>query len=160
MWRGLKNRILTVFCSETILRMSGRCMLRPYELELSTTRKATGCAATQEHPCILCNRKVHYRIHKSTPLVHILSQTNPLRSISPTSNLILSTHQDYGLPSGFFPYGKKTNSMVWVRDRTIPTPQLYSRGWVDPIPDPLLFFSGSAGNRTWASGSVAKNSDH
>jgi hypothetical protein len=29
---------------------------------------------------------------------------------------------------------------------------------VDPVLDPLLFFSGSAGNRTWASGSVAKNS--
>jgi hypothetical protein len=78
----------------------------------------------------------------------------------------------------------KLNSMVWVRERTIPTerppllgevianlcglrvprgqrdgslrpysrfsrqepllfyqvaPQLYSRGWVDPVPDPLLF---------------------
>jgi hypothetical protein len=32
-------------------------------------------------------------------------------------------------------------------------PQLYSR--VDPVLDTLLFFSGSAGNR-----SVAKNSDH
>jgi hypothetical protein len=31
---------------------------------------------------------------------------------------------------------------------------------VDPVPDPLLFFPGSAGNRTRASGSVAKNSDH
>jgi hypothetical protein len=40
-------------------------------------------------------------------------------------------------------------------------PQLYSRGWVDPVPDPLLLRkSGSAGNRTRASGSVAKNSDH
>jgi hypothetical protein len=39
-------------------------------------------------------------------------------------------------------------------------PQLYSRGWVDPVPNQLLFFSGSAGNRTRASGSVAKNSDH
>jgi hypothetical protein len=39
--------------------------------------------------------------------------------------------------------------------------QLYSRGWVDPVPDPLLFFfSCSAGNRTRASGSIAKNSDH
>jgi hypothetical protein len=27
---------------------------------------------------------------------------------------------------------------------------------VDPVPDPLLFFSGSAGNRTRASGSIAK----
>jgi hypothetical protein len=39
-------------------------------------------------------------------------------------------------------------------------PQLYSRGWVDPVPDPLLFFSGSAGNPTRASGFVVKNSDH
>jgi hypothetical protein len=39
-------------------------------------------------------------------------------------------------------------------------PQLYSRGWVDPVADSLLFFSGSVGNRTRASGSVAKNSDH
>jgi hypothetical protein len=30
---------------------------------------------------------------------------------------------------------------------------------VGPVPDPLLFF-GSAGNRTRASGSVAKNSEY
>jgi hypothetical protein len=99
----------------------------------------------------------------------------------------------------------KKTSMVWVRERTIPTEQqplvgevianlcgqrvprgqsdeslrpysrfsrqepllfyqvasqLYSWGWVDPVPDPLLFFSGSAGNGTRAFGSVAKNSDH
>jgi hypothetical protein len=36
-------------------------------------------------------------------------------------------------------------------------PQLYSRGWVDPVPYPLLLRkSGSAGNRTRTSGSVAK----
>jgi hypothetical protein len=40
-------------------------------------------------------------------------------------------------------------------------PQFYSRGWVDPVPDPLLLRkSGSAGNRTHTSGSVARNSDH
>jgi hypothetical protein len=39
--------------------------------------------------------------------------------------------------------------------------QLYSRGWVDPIPDPLLLIeSGSAGNRTRTSGSVARNPDY
>jgi hypothetical protein len=37
-------------------------------------------------------------------------------------------------------------------------PQLY---WVDPVPDPLLLKkSGSTGNRTRISGSVARNSDH
>jgi hypothetical protein len=100
---------------------------------------------------------------------------------------------------------KQTNSVVWVRERTIPSdrrlsakllqtfadrgchvvsvmdpygrildfqdrsryfffqvaPQLYSRGWVDPVTDPLLLRkSSSAGNRTRASGSVARNSDH
>jgi hypothetical protein len=39
--------------------------------------------------------------------------------------------------------------------------QLYSRGWVDPVPDPLILRkSGGAGNRTRASGSIARNSDH
>jgi hypothetical protein len=36
-------------------------------------------------------------------------------------------------------------------------PQLYSRGWVDPAPDPLLLRkSGSAGNRARTSGSVPR----
>jgi hypothetical protein len=40
-------------------------------------------------------------------------------------------------------------------------PQLYSRGWVDPVPDPLLLRkSGSSENRTRTSGSAARNSDH
>jgi hypothetical protein len=40
-------------------------------------------------------------------------------------------------------------------------PQLYSRGWVDPVPDPLLLRkSGGSGNRTRTSGSVARNSDY
>jgi hypothetical protein len=40
-------------------------------------------------------------------------------------------------------------------------PQLYSRGCVDPVPDPLLLRkSGSTGNRTRTSGSVARSSDH
>jgi hypothetical protein len=39
-------------------------------------------------------------------------------------------------------------------------PQLYSRGWMDPVPDPLVLLSGSAGNRTRTSESVARKSDH
>jgi hypothetical protein len=39
-------------------------------------------------------------------------------------------------------------------------PQLYSQGWMDPVPDPLpLRKSGSAENRVRASGSEARNSD-
>jgi hypothetical protein len=39
--------------------------------------------------------------------------------------------------------------------------QLYSRGWVAPVADPLLLrISGSAGNRTRTSGSAARSFDH
>jgi hypothetical protein len=40
-------------------------------------------------------------------------------------------------------------------------PQIYSRGWVDLVPDPLLLRKcGSAGNPTQTSGSVARSCDH
>jgi hypothetical protein len=41
------------------------------------------------------------------------------------------------------------------------SPQLYSRGRADPVPDPLLLRKfGSVGNRTRTSRSVARSSDH
>jgi hypothetical protein len=70
-------------------------------MELSPSWQAASCAATQELPSILWNPKVHYRVHKSRPLVPISSHINPVHA-NLRSILILSTHLRLGLPSGLF----------------------------------------------------------
>jgi hypothetical protein len=60
------------------------------------------------------------------------------------------------------PYCHNLGFLDWNRYFSFQVaPQLYSWGWVDPVPHSLhLRKSDSAVNRTWASGSVARNSDH
>jgi hypothetical protein len=52
------------------------------------------------------------------------------------------------------PHGRILDFLDWRRYFFFQvTPQLYSRGWVDPVPDPLLLSKyGSAGNRTRTAG--------
>jgi hypothetical protein len=69
--------------------------------------------ATKEFPSILWNPKLHYRVHKSSQLVPILSHINSAHT-SPSylrSILILFFHLRLGPPSGLFPSDFPTNSL-------------------------------------------------
>jgi hypothetical protein len=81
-------------------------------MEPSPSWEAANCAAAQELPSILWNRRLitvftralHWSPSRARPIQSIPSHPISLRSI-----LILSTHPRLGPPSGLFPSGFPTN---------------------------------------------------
>jgi len=64
--------------------------------EQSPSWEANSSSATQEIPHILCDPKVYFCLHKSLPLVPILSQNNAIR---PFPSHFLKIHFNIMLPS-------------------------------------------------------------
>jgi hypothetical protein len=85
-------------------------------MEMSPSWQAASCASTQRFSSILWNPKVHYHVHKSSPLFPILRQINPVYT-TPSylwSILVLSTHLHLGLPTCLFPPAFPTNILYTI----------------------------------------------
>jgi hypothetical protein len=88
-----------------------------YSMEQSPCLGSNQFAASQEISRILCDLKVHYRIHKCPPFVSILSHLNPVRDPTPhflNIHLSIVFPSTPGLPQLFLSRGVSHQNPVHI----------------------------------------------
>jgi hypothetical protein len=96
-------------CTDCVVKLTNT-------MEQSTSWQANKPSARQEISHILLKLKVHYRIHKSPPLLPILNQINPVHAsiLFLILILILSFHLRLRLSTAHFPSGFATKPWMYL----------------------------------------------
>jgi hypothetical protein len=131
------------------------CSQNRYHMRLNASSQPVILQTVPSWPCKQTN--------KQTPLLQSASELYQ-QSDCRLSTKLMPTFADRGcrVVSATDPYGRNLGFLERSRYFIFQVaPELYSRSWVDPVPDLLLLRTfGSPGNRTRTSGSAARNSDH
>jgi hypothetical protein len=73
----LNNEFQELFSDDSLINKNIIKYLTNF-MEESPSREAASGSVTQQFPCILWNSTVHSRVHKSSPLGHIMGQLIPI----------------------------------------------------------------------------------
>jgi hypothetical protein len=167
-WSGLNCGVGVHKAVTVDIRTLINCMLVPTGSSTSIARAISVRDNTWHRDPLQVTERVSFQLRlvaQWQPVLHVVLSAEVWEvtcSCSPPQAVSSFIHRGCGVVSTTYPYGRIPGFLDRICYYFFQVaPQLYSRGWVDPVPGLLLLTKSlNAGNRTLTSGSVGRDSDY